>query len=291
MPKSLVSRAFHAPSLFVAAVILALSYNFFSFISKYSTNVLFFDQWDFLTLFFNGQATLTGLFLAQHGPHREGVGLWADKALYALTDWNVRAESFMIGGSVFVAMLLALWVKKRLFGGLSYSDVSIPLMFLTLAQDEALIGTPNPAYGGFPLAMILLYCVALLQRNSYLRYGLILIINFCLIYTGFGVFMGIVTIGVCALDCYWRLRRITSVPAALPAVALLIAVASLGSFFLRYTFVSAVDCFEFPRRDLAAYPKYMPVMFANFGGLKTPILMATLAGAAITLVSAMVLAV
>src|SRR5258706_853739 len=34
----------------------------------------------------------------------------------------------------------------------------------------------------------------------------------------------------------------------------------------------------------------MAVMFANFGGLKTPILMATLAGATILLVSAMVLA-
>src|SRR5258708_38458346 len=104
--------------------------------------------------------------------------------------------------------------------------------------------------------MIMLYCLTLLLRNPFLKYGLVLIINFCLIYTGFGFFMGIVTIGVFALECYWSFRRITVIPAALPVVALLIAAAAFGSFFIHYTFASAVDCFDAPVRDQTAYPRF-----------------------------------
>jgi hypothetical protein len=125
----------------------------------------------------------------------------------------------------------------------------------------------------------MLYCLALLLRNPFLRYGLFLIVNFLLIYTGFGLFMGIVTIGVCALECYWRFRRILSIPAALPIAALLIAGASLGSYFLRYAFVPAVDCFELPRNNLAAYPKFMAWMFSNFVGLAVPLLATAVGGA------------
>ena len=251
LARSIVQRG---PVLVVGAVILALAYNFFGFISKYSVNVLFFDQWDFLRLFFGANTSLEGLFLMQHGPIREGVGILADKYLYAWTDWNARAETFMIGGCLFAAMLLALLLKKRLFGRLSYSDVAIPIMFLGLAQWEGLTATPNPAYSVFPLAMIMFYCLALLQRNPFLKYSLVLILHFFLIYTGFGLFMGIVTIGLFGLECYWRLRRITSTPAALPFAGLLIAGASFGSFFLRYTFVSSVDCFDRARPALMAYP-------------------------------------
>jgi hypothetical protein len=236
---------------------------------------------DVMHVAFNN-ASLGELFLVQHGPIREGVGILADKYLYALTDWNVRAEAFMIGGCLFGAMLLALLLKKRLFGRLSYSDAVIPFLFLSLAQWEGLTVTPNPAYSAFPLAMMMLYCLALLQPNPILKYSLVLILNFFLIYTGFGLFMGIVTIGVFALEGYWRLRRFTSIPASLPVVALLIAGASLGSFFLGYTFTTSVDCFDAPRPALIAYLRFMGLMLANFPGLKN-LLLATGLGAVILL--------
>jgi hypothetical protein len=265
---------------------LALGYNFFGFISKYSVNVLFFDQWDYMRSFFGGHTTLVDLFRLQHGPHREGVGIIADRFLYPLTNWNVRAESFMIGGCVFVAMLLALLLKRRLFGHFSYSDVSIPLMFLTLAQYETFVGGPNASYGGFPLVMLMLYCVALLERNCFLRYGVVLLLNLFLIYDGWGLFMGIVTIGIFALEGYWRLRHITSTPLALPVAALLIAGASLGSFFIRYKFAPVEG---FPPRDPLSYPRFMALMFSNFVGLRVPV-WATWAGYAILLFALVVLA-
>src|SRR5205814_8981884 len=93
-------------ALFAAAVLLGSG--FFIFIYKYSVNVFFWGQWDYLTPFFRGNPPLIELFLHQHGPHREGVGLIADKLLYPLTHWNARTDSFLIGTCIFCAMLLAL---------------------------------------------------------------------------------------------------------------------------------------------------------------------------------------
>ena len=68
-------------------------------------------------------------------------------------------------------MLLARQLKSELYGALSYSDVAIPLIFLTLAQYEAVIGTPNPGYSALPLLMMMLYCLALLGRSRLRRYA------------------------------------------------------------------------------------------------------------------------
>lgn len=91
-------------------------------------------------------------------------------------------------------MLLALLLKRRLFGPLSYSDVALPVIFLSLEQYETLLNVPNPAPYAYPLLLIMLYCVALLCRNRLLRYALVLTLNFLLIYTGYGLVMGVVTL-------------------------------------------------------------------------------------------------
>src|SRR5262245_24984196 len=127
-----------SPEVIVGAVTLALGLKFFLFIWRYSVNILFYDQWDFLGSFFGHDPGFAELFFLQHGPHREGAGLIADKFLYPLTAWSVRAETFLIGGCIFAATLLALMLKKRLFGRFGYSDILIPAIFLTIAQYETL---------------------------------------------------------------------------------------------------------------------------------------------------------
>ena len=263
------------PWLVVAAASLGLGLRFFLFIRDYSVNVLYFDQWGFLDPFFHGSPGFRELFFEQWGPHREGVGLIADKFLYPLTRWSVPAESYMIGACIFGAMLLALLLKRKLFGPLHFYDVVIPLLFLNLTQFETLIGTPNPSYGGFPLLMIMFYCLALLQRDRLLRYSLVLLLNFLLIYTGFGFFMGSVTVGVFALECFWVSRRWTSGTAVLPFAGLLIAALSLSSFFIHYKFWPAVPCFAVTPRYVSLYPEFMAGMFAYFigpGGDKLPVI-------------------
>jgi hypothetical protein len=254
------------PALAIAAVIAALGSRFFLIIWKYSINVFFYDQWEYMTPFFRHRPSLTELFFLEPagGPQREGLGLIPDKFLYPLTHWNVRIDAFIVGGSIFVAMLLALRLKRKLCGALSYSDLAIPVIFLTLQQYEAVVGTPNPGYSGFPLVMMMLYCLALLGRNRLWRYAFVLILNFFLIYTGWGFFMGFVTIGVFLLECYWSWRHLTSVPFSQPLSGLVVAVASLASFFVHYTFSGDVACFSTPHRHLLQYPQFTALMFSAF---------------------------
>ena len=274
------------PALTVITAVVVLGIRFFTFISDYSVNVLYYDQWDFLSLLFKGNPGLGQLFLYQHGPHREGLGLIVDRFLYPATRWNTRAESFFIGGCIFVAALLALRLKYRLFGRLSYGDVAIPLIFLTTEQYETFIAIPNAAYSGIPLLLIFCYCLALTAQKYQLRYALCLLLNFLVIFTGFGVFMGPVTIAMFALRCCRRLRGVSEIPLASSLTALLLAIASMGAFFLNYRFEPAVDCFVFPDPHLLAYPHFLALMAARFFGAVTSFSLAATVGIPIVLCAA-----
>jgi hypothetical protein len=274
------------PALTVITAVVVLGIRFFTFISDYAVNVLFYDQWDFLSPFFKGNPGLGQLFLYQHGPHREGLGLIVDRFLYPATHWNTRAESFFIGGCIFAAALVALLLKYRLFGRLSYGDIAIPLIFLTTAQYETFIGTPNAAYSGIPLLLILCYCLAFTARSYQLRYALCLLLNFFIVFTGFGVFMGPVTIGMFALQCYRRVRGASVIPLGASVLALLLAIASMGAFLVNYQFQPAVACFVFPDPHLLAYPHFLAVMAARFFGVATSLSLAAIVGIPIVLCAA-----
>lgn len=265
------SRESIAVRLWLALATVLLAYRFFHFIWLNAVNIPFWDQWDFLSSFFpGGHPTLSTLFLWQHGPPRLGLGLIADKYLYAATAWDVRAESLFIGACLFAAMLLALALARKLFGRFSWTDAAIPFIFLTLIQWETMILTPNAGYSGVPMVLMLLYSLALLQPGYLSRYALLLALDFLLIYTGFGLFMGVITICVFVLECYWRLRRWTSMPASAPWLGLGLACAAQGCFFIHYTFAPAADCFTFPHAPFAPYLIFFTVMFANFSGIWIP---------------------
>jgi hypothetical protein len=249
------------PILTVAAAIAVLGARAFAITWKYSVNLFFWDQWDYLTPFFNGHWSAGELFLWQHGPHREGIGLLADKFLYPLTGWNTRTDCMIIVCCIFLAMLLAVALKCKLYGPIAYSDIVIPMVFLMPAQFEAVIATPNPAYSGFPLLLIVLYCLTLLQRNQGLKYILLLALNFLLIYTGFGLLMGVITIG---LFGYWSVRPSRPGDAAMALAGFAIAAASAGVFFIHYTFSPAVPCFEISSRYLLSYPLFIALLFSAF---------------------------
>jgi hypothetical protein len=95
--------------------------------------------------------------------------------------------------------------------------------------------------------------------------------------------MGAITIGLFALFCYWRWRGVISVPPVAPISGLLVACASLASFFVNYEFQPAVDCFEFPYHRLVDYPRFVALMFSTFTGIRSPTRFATILGMAILL--------
>jgi hypothetical protein len=251
----------------VVLAFVVLGIRLLQLIDHYAVNILFWDQWDFLTGFFEGRGWWD-LFTWQHSAHRQGLGNLSIYALYSLSGWDVRVEAFAAGVIVYAASLVAVLVKRQLFHTLVWTDVCIPLIFLTLAQYEIFIGTPNLAHGSLPLLLVMLFCLAMLNTRPLMRLVLCLIINFVAIYTGFALFLGLVTIVFLALLLVHRVREHQEV--LLHAVALGVALASFASFFLSYTFVQPdFDCFLLP--DYISFLAFIvgrPFGITRFVGIK-----------------------
>jgi hypothetical protein len=246
--------------------LLSLTVRFFRWIDQYAVNVLSWDQWDLAGSYFPKDVSLWKLFVVQHGPHRMGIGIIFEKLFFDATAWNTRAEAFALGVVVVFALGAALYLKRRLFGSWNAWDFVLPLMFFTPQQYEVFVGTIIPSHGAFPLLLVFLYCLAWTLRKEPIRYIVLSLANFCLIYTGFGIFMGFVTPALLLIDIYDRLRRVGR--PLWPVVALAVSLGSLGSFFLGYRFAPAVDCFRFPHPDLSAYPKFIGLMMVSYLGLR-----------------------
>lgn len=135
----------------------------------------------------------------------------------------------------------------------------------------------------------MLYVLILLQVDGLVKYGLLLAINFLLNFTGFGVFMGVVTIGLFALLCYWRLRGFLATPVPVFAAGFLIACISLASFFVRYRFEPAVDCFVFPHPRPGEYAWFAALMFSTFSGIRSPLFLVSVLGTLLLLFAFLIL--
>jgi hypothetical protein len=275
--------------LFLLSVSGLMILRLFSFISRYAVNILFYDQWSFYSPLFKYK-NLWQVFSWQHGPHREGIGLIVTGLLANMTHWDSRADAFAAGVVLCLALLCAFILKRRLFGTLNYFDVIIPFIFLTLFQYEALVDVPNLSYGVFPVLLIMLYCLGLLLEKPAVRYSIILGLNFLLIYTGFGVFMGLITMLLLLVDIYQNRQHKKEL--LLPIIAFFLALMSSLSFLISYHFDPAIPNFSFSVSYLFQYPAFISLMLAAFWGWRVHILgqpIAMAAGAFLLLILIVVL--
>ena len=263
--------AFLQHSIFVYSLLLTVGFlltlRLFMLVDKYAVNILFWDQWDFYNAFFQNRS-LWEVFSWQHGPHRQGVGFVFTKFLAELSGWNSRTEAFAITGIICLSTILALYLRLRLFGPLFWGDVAIPLTFLTPAQYEIFIITPNLSHGAFPLLLLVLYCFGWTIQKRFLRYCVVLALNFLLIYTGFGIFIGVITPIIFIVDLFLACRNGIFWDMILSAFFTLLSFVSFGLFFIDYSIAPAADCFQFPHPQYWEYPQFMALTFANFMGLR-----------------------
>jgi hypothetical protein len=264
------------PLLAVLAASAALGARALLLVRHYSVNILVLDEWDYYEPLFRGMS-LRRYFIWQVGPIRQGIGFLIYKYVSELSDWDSRAVGLASYGVVFAASLCALWLKRRLSGRLAYTDMAIPTLFLTPVLTGAYTIVPNPAHGPFPLLLSILYCVGWTCRGR-LKYALIVVFNFLLVFTGFGLFMGLITPVLLGLECYGAARRKVAMrrdeerrgellyPSLLyPSLALVMSLASLAAFFaVGYVFDPAVGCFRFPDPQPSNYFWYVSLMFACF---------------------------
>jgi hypothetical protein len=255
-----------ASLLIVSIVFILYTGRMFRLISRYAVNIFFSDQWDFNngTLFY--KHTLWQIFTWQHGPHRQGLGGLFEKMVDPLSGWNSRTESFVVGGVIVVAALSAMWLRRRLFGNFSLFDIVIPAIVFIPGQWATWFSVANFAHGPFPLLLILLYCLAWSSNTPAVKYSLVLFINLLTIYTGFGLFVGVLTPILLVLD-YWASTPGSRLSKTYLATVLLASVASLGSFFIDYKIRPTADCFSFQPQSPISYLKFVALMFANFFGI------------------------
>lgn len=247
-------------TLLLGARLLALTW-------WYSVNVLFWDQWDLYGAFIDGRSWWA-LFDWQHGPHRQGIGFWLTWLVANLSGWNARAEAFTIAGVIIGALLVALRIKVLLLGPLTFADALLLVIFLTTAQFETLIGQTNPSHSAVPLLLIILYCLSWCASDWRLRYALVVLLNFLLVFTGFGFFIGLITLPLLLLEVVRSLRAHERQRGMAAGAALLLAFGTLGLFGVDYHFNPAVGCFVFPYQQPEEYGHFVALMFALFIGFQ-----------------------
>jgi len=232
-PQSKFPYLLRAFALLFATAVLAG--RLFLIVKSYSVNILYHDQWVFDDATIFQSHSLLEIFRWQHGPHRLGVGGVLSKLIEPLFHWNSRYEAFGVWGIICMACMAAIWLKVRLFGRLGYADLAIPLFFLTPVQYESLIGGVSPSHGPLPLLLAVLYVLVWTVKTERWKYVWVSVLNLFLIYTGFGLFMGVLTPFVAGIDFYRRRHR-----AALLACA--ISVLTMASFFVGYRPETAAGC-------------------------------------------------
>jgi hypothetical protein len=254
----------HGSAVLVAVATLLLCGRLFRLISRYAVNIFFWDEWDNKTATLFQRNSLWEMFTWQRGWHRLGLGALLEKALDPLFQWNSRSESFILGAIVTVAAICALWLKVRLYGRCSIWDIAIPAIFFTPAQWETLYMTPIFSQGPLPFLLIVIYSLAWTCETSAVRYTLVLVINFVTVFTGFGIFLGVLTPVLLVLD-YWSHPPSTRSKIGNFIFRLLISLASLGYFFLGYVRTAGVDCLpHFQPSSLKAYATFLMLMAADF---------------------------
>jgi hypothetical protein len=250
----------------VAVCSLAAAARIFAMIDRHAVNVLFWDQFTYYQALADGTGAW-GLFRWQHGPHRQGLPFLFTAALARATDWNTRGDAFLVGAAVAISAALALWLRRRLFGPFHPADVAIPLLVFTPAQYGIFIHTPNPSHGAGPVALLLAICLAFTVRSRAVRYGAVAALDFALVHSGFGIVGGALAPPLLAA-CAVRDARTGGARAAIPAgLAVLLSLLAIAIFAIGY---DTRDLAAVPaaRPPLAAYGRYVALMFANVLGVK-----------------------
>src|SRR5579884_1371074 len=248
-------------ALFVGLFFLVLAGRLIRLISRYSVNIFFWDQWIFNNAALFQHHSAWEMFRWQFGP-RLGLGPLVSKLFDPHFHWNSRAESYLACAIVIVAAVSALWLKHRLFGEISVADIAIPILYLSASQYEQLFITTDLAHGPLPLLLITLYCVAWTIPNITARYALVLILNFVITYTAFGLFLGFLTPLLLIVD-FWVNLRGNRTTALYSVAAVLLSLVSLASYFYGYKLQPAIECFSPKPHAPAQYLWYASLIFSN----------------------------
>lgn len=249
-----------------ALVFVMLAVRIVHFADVYAVNMMFFDEWAFFDPLFR-HGSLWEAFDYQHGPHRMGIGALVSNALMQTSGWNIRWNSFAVAVTMIASAGLgvSLCVKSGCRTWLSLLFCAV--VFLNLRQYEALVGAVNLSHGALPEALLLMICLCWWIRNAIFRSLSLAILTWIMIFTGFGLFAGLVVPAVIAIQVWveWRQGSRSSLPVHF--VALLLIASGWFCFARGYVFQPAVPGFHFPHERPWEYFPFIGMMIGYGVGL------------------------
>jgi hypothetical protein len=142
------------------------------------------DRWQTLDPLFYNYNWWEG-FSHQHGPHRMGLIYFIFKANAYFSHWNTRADLFLQAIVYVLSTAMALKLKVKLFGKLSFGDVIIPLIFLTPHAANTMFNNPF-VHGLVPLFAISL-CFIYFIRSENIKLIALCTFSFLAAFTGFAL--------------------------------------------------------------------------------------------------------
>jgi len=254
------------------AVLAALGVRLVLYVRRYTVDVVYWDQWDFLEPLFRGSGPLAW-FDWQHGPHRQGLGGLLVGWIFDGSGWNIRTEALVSAMIVIAASALAWVTLRRAIGEPSWTDVLAPLLCLGGGLEEIFVGASNPAHGPVPMALVFALALAWTIRRPMFRTIVCAALGVLCVFTGFGFFVGLVQPLLFAAE--WIHARGDDRRRRAAALGLLLSALILGAFFVGWRFVTAVDCFRFPHPRPLEYLDYLgfllsrPLGMHRLGGGRT----------------------
>lgn len=260
VPATPPDRTWARAAAWLAVATIAWLWMFFRLINRNAVDMLYYDEWDYFGPLFDGRGVFS-MFTLQHGPPRLGLGGVLIGIIANASAWSTRAIAFTTGFTIALAFVVALVVKARLGNPLSPADALLPILFFNLAQYESLVVVANPAHGAVPLLLAMLFVYAWTLRH---RYVFVSVINFFLVFTGFGFFFAIITPVLLAFDFY-RSRRRQAI------IAFVMSIVTIVLFFIGWKFQPAIDCFQFPHPRPLEYIGFIALMFSRFLGVTSAV--------------------
>ncbi len=244
--------------------ILALRQHFF--VDRYAVNMLYWDQWDFYTPLFQ-DGTIWDIFDRQHGPHRQGIGFVLTSILAQISGLNSRWDAFGVSFVLMAAAGLGLLLVRKC-GVRGYGLIAVPLIFFNIRQYEIFVGAANISHGAMPIFLFMALCLAWFIQPIGRRLSALCFLTFLLIFTGFGLFVGLLVPLVLIVRAMHHFQRKEKREGLYVIYALMGIGGAWACFAYGYRFDPAVEGFRFPYEKPWEYLLFVASMLNNFHGIR-----------------------
>ena len=235
------------------------------FVLRYTVNMMYWDQWSIYEPMFFEHQSWWRMFDMQWGPHRQGVGGLLIRAGATLSGWNSRWDSYEVSFTLIAAAAAALPLGVLCGIREPITLVAIPPLFFTLRDYEMFVAASNVSHGAMPVFLIVCYCLCWFIRSSGLRLILLSVFTFCLIFTGFGLFMGLLSPLLLLIELFQRFRSRQPMVGVFASMAMIAA--SWVLFSYNYHFDPGIPDFHFPYKNPLEYYYFSTGMLSNFYGV------------------------